>query len=308
MSDADAAPVAIFAYRRPEHLRRAVLSLAANPQAAATDLHVFCDGPKGQGDEADVRAVRELARGFEGFRSVSLVEQERNRGLAESIIAGVTELLEAHDRVIVVEDDLVLSPYFLAFMNQALERYSDEARVASVHGYVFPVRHALPESFFLKGAECWGWATWRRAWRRFNPDAADLLRQIRERGLEHEFDLDGSYAYTAMLENHLRGKVDSWAICWRASCYLADMLTLYPGRSLVQNRGLDGTGTHRDESTAFEVAVATSPVVVNPIPVDPSSAGRAAYVDFFRRLERPSLVRRAWRLAARWARSGNALA
>ena len=118
------APVAVFAYRRPEHLRRAVSSLAANPQAATTDLHVFCDGPKGRRDETDVQAVRALARGIKGFRSLTVVENKFNRGLAESIIAGVTQVVEAQGRVIVVEDDLVLSPHFLAFMNQALDCYA----------------------------------------------------------------------------------------------------------------------------------------------------------------------------------------
>jgi hypothetical protein len=302
------APAALFAYRRPGHLRRAAESLAANPEAAHTDVYVFCDGAKSRRDAGDVQAVRVIARALGGFHSVTVIERNRNLGLAASLIAGVTQVVDAHDRVIVVEDDLVLSPYFLSFMDQALERYADDERVASVHGYIFPVRHPLPETFFLKGAECWGWATWRRAWRRFNPDAADLLRSIRERRLEHEFDLDGAYPYTAHLGYQARGKLDSWAIRWRASCYLANMLTLYPGRALVRNAGFDASGVHCDESAEFEVTLADSPVVVKPIAVEPSGAARAAYVDFFRRLERPGLMRRAWRFAARFARRGHALA
>jgi hypothetical protein len=296
------APVAVFAYRRAEHLRRALASLAANPQAASTDLYVFCDGPKGRSDEAEVRAVRALARGTGGFRSLSVAESAQNRGLAESIIAGVTQVVEAHGRVIVVEDDLVLSPHFLAFMNQALDCYADDARVASVHGYVLPVRHPLPESFFLKGADCWGWATWRRAWRHFNPDAAGLLRQIRERRLEQEFDLDGAHSYTALLEGQSRGRLDSWAIRWHASCYIAEMLTLYPGRSLVGNIGFDSSGAHCETSTTYDVVLADSPVAVHRLPIEPSAAGRAAYVDFYRGLARRGLLSRAWDRATRWMR------
>jgi hypothetical protein len=308
VNKSECAPIAMFAYRRPGHLRRAAESLAANHEAGAADLYIFCDGAKASRDAADVSAARAVARAVRGFRSVTVIERDRNLGLAASLIAGVTQVVEAHGRVIVVEDDLVLSPHFLAFTNQALALYADEERVASVHAYIFPVRQALPETFFLKGAECWGWGTWRRAWRRFNPDGADLLRQIHERRLEHEFDLDGSYRYTAALESQARGKLDSWAIRWRASCYLADMLTLYPGRSLVRNAGLDGTGVHRDDSGEFEVALADTPVAVNRIPLEPSAAGRAAYVDFFRRLRRPGLAGRAWRLAVRLARRGDALA
>jgi hypothetical protein len=301
-------PVALFAYRRPEHLRRAAASLAANAGAAGTKLYVFCDGAKGRADAADVAQVRKVARALSGFRSVTLIERDRNFGLAASVIAGVTQVVEGHGRVIVVEDDLVLSPYFLSFMNDALVRYAEEERVASVHGYIFPVRHALPETFFLRGAECWGWATWRRAWQRFNPDAADLLRTIRERRMEQEFDLDGAYPYTKQLENQAAGRIDSWSIRWRASCYLAGMLTLYPGRSLVRNAGFDRSGVHCDESTEFEVMLADSPVAVQSIAVEPSVAGRAAYADFFRNLERPGLARRAWRFAARLARRRDARA
>lgn len=296
------APVALFAYRRPEHLFRAAASLAANAEAAGTDVVVFCDGAKGRRDAAEVAEVRRVARSLSGFRSVSVVERSRNLGLAGSLIAGVTELVEAQGRAIVVEDDLVLSPHFLAFMNAALERYEPDERVASVHGYVFPVRRALPENFFLRGADCWGWATWRRAWRRFDPDAAALLREVRRQGLPYEFDLDGAYPYTAQLEAQARGKLDSWAIRWRASCYLAGLLTLYPGRALVRNAGFDMSGVHCDDSTEFEVALADTPVAVAEIPVEVSAEARAAYVEFFRSRERPGLVQRAWRVATRLVR------
>ncbi len=296
------APIALFAYRRPEHLARAVASLAANVEAAQTDLFVFCDGAKHAGEQPAVDAVRRLARGIQGFGSVSLIEQPRNLGLAASVIGGVTRVLEEHEGVIVVEDDLVLSPFFLRFMNDALACYAAEPRVATAHAYIFPVRRPLPETFFLKGAECWGWATWRRAWRTFNDDAAGLLREVRKRGLQHEFDMDGAYGYTAMLEAQLRGEVDSWSIRWRASCYLADMLTLYPGRSLVQNRGLDASGTHRDRAPYFDVALSPEPIRVRPIPLEQSPEGRAAYVEFWRSRPRPSLVQRTLAAAARWAR------
>lgn len=298
------APVALFGYKRPEHLARAVASLRANPEAAQSGLFVFCDGTKHAREQPAIDAVRRIARGIKGFRSLSVIEQERNIGLAGSVIAGVTRVLEEHERVIVVEDDLVVSPFFLQFMNEALACYAAEPRVATVHAYIFPVRRPLPETFFLKGAECWGWATWRRAWRTFNDDAAGLLREIRSRGLEREFDMDGAYGYTAMLEAQLRGEVDSWSIRFRASCYLAGMLTLYPGRSLVQNRGLDASGTHRSYSSDFDVELAREPIRVRPIPLEPSAEGRAAYVEFFRSRARPGLLRRALAAAARWARSG----
>ena len=301
------APIALFAYRRAGHLRRAAESLAANPEAAESDLFVFCDGPRSGRDAGAVAAVRETARALEGFRSVRLVERERNLGLAGSLIAGVTEVVQSRGRVVVVEDDLVLSPHFLSFMNQALVRYSDDARVASVHGYVFPVARKLPGNFFLKGAECWGWATWERAWRHFDADGAALLARIHAARLEHEFDFEGAYPYTEQLASQAEGKLDSWAIRWRASCYLAGMLTLYPGESLVQNGGLDGSGVHRDDSNAFDVALARGAMPVLGVPVEPSEEARAAYASFFRALENPGFLHRARRWVVRLARRQRAL-
>jgi hypothetical protein len=220
--------------------------LKANPLAAQSDLFVFSDGPKNADAAAGVAQVRELLKGLTGFRSVTVAERERNFGLAASIISGVTDIVSRHGAVIVLEDDLVTSPHFLRYMNDALELYRDREEVASIHGYIYPVEGALPETFFLRGADCWGWATWKRAWELFEPDGAKLLARLRDGKLTKAFDRDGSYEYTRMLEDQISGRNDSWAVRWYASAFLADRLTLYPGRSLVQNIGMDALGTHCD--------------------------------------------------------------
>jgi hypothetical protein len=274
------APVALFGYRRPEHLRLTVESLRANAQAGATHLTVFCDAARSPEHADAVAAVRAYADAISGFASVTVVKREHNLGLARSIIDGVTRLCEAHGRVIVVEDDLLLSPHFLRYMNDGLALYEGDAGVASIHGYCYPVADPLPETFFLRGADCWGWATWQRAWSRFEPDGARLLSALQARSLTHAFDLDGQYGFTRMLGEQIAGRNDSWAVRWHATCFLEGLLTLYPGRSLVHNLGNDASGTHCGRSSALDQVVATSPVRVERIPTQENATARRAVIRF----------------------------
>ena len=286
------APIVVFAFRRPGHLERTLRALAACPEASASALTVYCDGPRHEGDAAPVRAVRAVARRCTGFLSVDVVESELNRGLAASIVRGVGEQLSVSDRVIVVEDDLVVSPHFLRYMHDGLETYADDPRVASIHGYTYPVAEALPETFFLRGADCWGWATWARAWRHFRADGAALLAELRAQRLTRAFDLDGAYPYTGMLEDQIAGRNNSWAVRWHASCFLRSMLTLYPCRSLVVNIGHDDSGTHSGVSTDFDVELLQRPVDLRRIELAESPQASAAVSAFFRRKLKRNLMRR----------------
>jgi hypothetical protein len=236
------APVVLFAYKRPEHLKRTLYALQKNPGAKQSDLYVFSDAPKTIDDEALVKEVRQILKKITGFKKIKVWEQKKNKGLAASIIDGVTQIVNRHGRVIVLEDDMETSPFFLQYMNKTLDLYKNNPEVASVHGYVFPIKN-LPETFFLKGADCWGWGTWQRAWKNFEPSGKKLLSQLKKQKLTKEFDFNDSYPYTKMLINQIRGLNNSWAIRWYASAFIRDMVTLYPGKSLVKNIGTD-EGTH----------------------------------------------------------------
>jgi hypothetical protein len=166
----DLAPVALFAYRRPDHLGRTIEALLACSGADRTALTVFSDGAKGPADQSLVGEVRAMLARIDGFASVRVIERPANVGLARNVIAGVTQILQESERVIVLEDDMVVSPDFLTYMNDALEMYAEDSRVVSIHGYVYPTQELLPDYFFLRGADCWGWATWRRGWSVFDPD------------------------------------------------------------------------------------------------------------------------------------------
>lgn len=274
--------IALFVYCRPNHTRRTVSALLRNPEAANSDLIVFSDGPRGPGQAMLVRQVRDYIQGVKGFRSLQVHQAPQNLGLSRSIIQGVTHVLTQYERVIVVEDDIVTSPYFLRYMNDALDLYQNDERVISVHGYSLPTRMALPDTFFLRGADCWGWGTWRRGWNLFNPDGQFLLGQLKCKNLISAFDFNGAYSYSDMLEQQITGLNDSWAVRWHASAFLENKLTLHPGRSLVHNIGNDSTGTHSVTTNALDATLSETPINVRCIPLVESSAAKKAYESFFR--------------------------
>lgn len=263
-------PVALFVYNRVEHTQRTVAALQQNTIASETELIVFSDGAKNDSNIHNVEIVRAYIRTIAGFKQVRIVERNKNFGLAENIINGVTQVVEEFGSVIVLEDDLVTSPHFLKYMNDALNCYHDDDQVVSIHGYIYPVKKKMPETFFIKGADCWGWATWKRGWNLFNRNGQELLDKIVLLRKEREFDFDNSYPYVQMLMDQIAGKNNSWAVRWYASAFLADKYTLYPGRTMVNNIGFDGSGTHcgktdekKDTSIETLVKVERVPIVEN---------------------------------------------
>jgi hypothetical protein len=275
-------PIALFVYNRPGHVRQTVETLKKNWLAHESDLFIFSDGPKSSASADAVKQVRDYIKTISGFRSININERVKNLGLANSIIDGVRHLINKFGRVIVLEEDLITAPFFLTYMNEALELYADDERVISIHGYVYPTPHQLPETFFLRGADCWGWATWMRGWELFNRDGQFLLAELKRRKLTHLFDFNGTYPYTEMLEGQVKGNNDSWAVRWYASAFLADKLTLYPGRSLVHNIGNDNSGTHCGTSRSLDAVLSDAPINIKSLKVESSLEARKAFALFFR--------------------------
>lgn len=256
------APVVLFVYKRLHHVMMTVDSLKKNLYAENTDLIIYSDGPREENEAEAVSSVRRFLKKISGFKSIEIKERESNWGLSRSIITGVSEVVDMHRRIIVLEDDMVTSQYFLKFMNEALETYENDDDVISAHGYIFPLGKELPETFFLKDPGCWGWATWKRGWDLFEPDGQKLLEGLRKNKLLKKFDYNKSYPYSQMLIDQINGKNDSWAVRWYASALLKDRLTLYPGRSLVHNTGNDSTGVHSGSTSCYDTFVSNEPVSV----------------------------------------------
>ena len=239
------APIAIFIFNRPDHVAKMLKSLAACPEFAESPLYIFCDGPRWPQEIDQVNSARGAARSVLGNRG-SIVEHRENRGLANSIISGVTELCERYGRAIVLEDDLLVDPSFLRFMNAALDQYERDDRIMQISGHAFyvPEFERRETAVVLPFGTSWGWATWRRAWQRFDPACAGCERLKTDHVLRRRFNLDGAFEYYRMLQRQLQGRSDSWAIRWYWAIFRDDGLVVYPPRSLVVNIGFDGTGTH----------------------------------------------------------------
>lgn len=238
------APIALFAYKRPGHLRRTLEALRRDPLFDRSPVRIYCDGAR---SDADVEAVRETRQVAQTLATplTTVVLRDENLGLRRSIVAGVDELTAAFGTVIVIEDDLTVGPQFLSYMNAALVHYQDQERIFQVSGHMFPVTLADGSGpVFLPFTTTWGWATWRRAWRHFDPQASGYQSLTNDRALRRRFDLNGSYPYFRMLRRQLEGQLDSWGILWYLSVFRCGGITVYPRQSLVANEGFDGSGTH----------------------------------------------------------------
>jgi len=241
----DKTPIALFTYNRPNHTGRALDSLARCHRFDECRSYIYCDGPKSERDKAEVKVSRTVVREWAEKQGAVVIERQENLGLARSIVTGVTDLCREYGRVIVVEDDLVVSPAFLDYMLQALDRYHDDPQVYQLSGYMFPVdSHAMTEAFFLPFITTWGWATWARAWQVFDWHATGAQVRLTDADTRRRFNLDGHYPYATMLEDRLAGRNDSWGVLWWWSVFQRNGLALYPRQSLVINRGFDGSGRH----------------------------------------------------------------
>ncbi len=278
------APIVLFVFKRPEHARRTLESLAKNPEFEESQLYIYCDGARNPSESDQVEETRKIVHNWL-HPNKSIIERECNWGLANSVIDGVTLQCKTHGKVVVVEDDMVVSPYFLRYMNEALIKFQDDDRVISIHGYSFPVGN-LPEAFFIKGASCWGWATWERGWALFEPDGVKLFKQLQNKKLMYRFDVLGSYPYKRMLMDQIKSINDSWAIRWYASALVKDKLSLHPGRSLVYNIGLDGSGQHCDQYDGFNTKLGLSHVDLSDLEVKEDAVALQAWKKFFKSVRR----------------------
>lgn len=282
------APIALFTYNRPDHTQKAVESLLLNAEAKDSELFIFSDGPKNEKAVEGVKKNREYIHEVKklegsGFKKVTLVEREKNCGLANSLIAGITDVINKYGEIIVVEDDLVLSPFFLDFMNKGLDKYREDERIGAISAYIYSDMNNLPDTFFIRHFHCWGWATWSRAWKLLNTDAKDLLRQMRWK--KKEFDVGGfAGAYGNLYCQH-KGLIDSWWVRYYASLFLANKLVLYPGCSLVSNNGCDGSGTHsvKGNENNVQILLASNPIILKDITIEEN---KKCYDEFCRHFSR----------------------
>lgn len=277
------APIALFVYNRPEHTRRTLSYLQKNLLAEESRLYIFSDGPKTDADRAKVEEVRQMVKEVSGFKSVRVITREENLGLANAIISGVTKLVNEYDKLIVFEDDLLSSPYTLQYFNEALNRYAGEERVMHIGAYMYDLPDKnLPETFFYRAATSWGWATWARAWKDFEPDVDKLMQQFDKQKI-NRFAIEGSMNFWKQMQQFKAGKNNSWAIRWYASIFLKGGLTLNPSHSLIHNIGHDGSGVHSNNEKTYQVHIARKAVKQFPAEIRENQQAYQAIKQFLSR-------------------------
>ena len=246
MPPAELAPIVIFCYNRPQHLQQTLEALQRNPLAAQSDLVVFSDGPKETSDADLVLEVRELLSETMAFRSVEINAAPQNKGLAKSVIEGVSQVLETHRNVIVLEDDMLCTPDFLNYMNTALEVYKNRQDIFSITGYTPPI--VLPadyseDVYLAPRASSWGWGTWRDRWQKADWQVADFGEIKNDPTRQEKLNAGGNDLWP-MLVKQQRGVIGSWAIRWILAQMQHSAYGLYPAKSKIRNIGTDGSGTN----------------------------------------------------------------
>jgi hypothetical protein len=245
------APIVLFVYNRPWHTKQTVNALKKNRYASQSDLYIFSDGPKEDQKDSEIKKVREYIQTITGFNSITITERRNNLGLANSTIQGVTEVVNQYDKVIVLEDDLDLSPDFLRFMNASLDHYLNEDQVMQISGHMFNlILETETDAIFLPFTNSIGWATWKRAWDCFDSSMPGYKKLKENKAIRDQFNLDGAYDYFRLLDLQIEGEVESWAIQWYLNVFMNRGMVLYPVSSLIKHIGFGSEATHcRDSDT-----------------------------------------------------------
>ena len=249
------APIILFVYNRPWHTKKTLEALMQNNLADQSTLYIYCDGAKRdakQQDIAKIQEIRKIVKSRKWCKEVCIIEREENIGLANSVIQGVTEVIEKHGSVIVLEDDIITGTSFLKYMNDGFKLHKDEQQVFGVTGYKYPTIKEISEpAYFLPISSSWSYATWLDRWNKVNFNGSSLIQEINKNKLKDKMNF-GGYPFYQMLQNQIKGNIDSWAIRFYASMFLQESYFMYPNKSLVQNIGFDNSGTHCNEEASFK--------------------------------------------------------
>ena len=240
----DLAPIVLFVYNRFDHTKKTIESLQKNKLAEESELFIYSDAPKSTKVKASVIEVRKYIKNIQGFKKITIIEQKDNLGLAKSITTGVTDVVQTHGKVIVLEDDIVTSPYFLSFMNKSLKMYKEEKRIWHISGWNYPTSfNEQNDTYLYRIMDCWGWATWSDRWQYFEKNTEKLINTFTKDDIK-KFNLDGFTDLWRQVKLNKSGRINTWAIYWYASIFLNNGFCLNPVKSLVRNIGHDGTGEH----------------------------------------------------------------
>jgi hypothetical protein len=285
------APIVLFTYDRLWHTQKTIEALKNNELANESELIIYSDGAKNKSVYESVSQVRDYVETVDGFKKVTIISRDKNWGLANSIIEGVSQVIKKYGKVIVLEDDLVTSPFFLKYMNDALEFYKDENEVMHISGYMYPIDNKnLNDTFFIKPDTCWGWATWDRAWKYFKKDTNYYLNIFSKKMIK-DFNLNGSFDHFKQIKANKNGRINTWAIYWYASTYLQNGLSLHPSKSFVSNIGHDGKGVHCVKTSIYDVNLVDNYAITFSNQIKEDKMARALLENYYNSIKVPLITR-----------------
>lgn len=259
------APIVLFTFNRLDHTKKTIEALKQNILAKESELFIFSDGARNSDEEIKVELLRNYLKTIDGFKNVNIVEAQSNNGLAKSVIGGVTDIINKYNKVIVLEDDLITSKYFLAYMNECLEKFENRGDIWSISGYgpKIDIHNEYKDDIYLtRRASSWGWATWKDRWQLVEWEINDYYIFKKDKNMIREFNSSGK-DLAPMLDDQIYGRIDSWAIRWVYSQFKNGMYTVYPVRSLVRNIGNDLSGTHTTNTTHFDVILSNKKILIS---------------------------------------------
>jgi hypothetical protein len=286
------APIVLFVYNRPEHTRKTIEALSNNILASESDLFIYSDAAKDEAAIEKVNAVRSYIKAVSGFKAVTIIEREKNWGLADSIIDGVTGIVNKYGKVIVLEDDIVTSRYFLKFMNGALSYYADESSVWHICGWNCSIDPTgLGDAFFWFTLDCWGWATWKDRWISFEKDADKLIEKFSKKDI-FKFNISNSENIWGQVLANKAGKINTWAVFWYATIFQNKGLCLNPTISFVRNIGFDGSGVNCGKSSFFyNEKLCEQDISFSDIEIKENTLALRRIKKYYKKLKRPFIIR-----------------
>lgn len=285
-------PIVLFVYNRPSHTQQTIEALQKNKLASESELFIYSDAPKFLQDQVKVQEVRDYIHSIGGFKKIIIIERKENWGLADSIIDGVTNIVSQYEKIIVLEDDLVTSPYFLVFMNKALDFYQNKNKVWHISGWNYQINsEGLNDVFLWRAMNCWGWATWADRWKYYEKNVDKLIAKF-DKQMIRSFDLDNSGIFWSQVLNNKKLKINTWAIFWYATIFLKNGFCLNPTITYIHNIGLDGSGIHW-----HDIGVQKKPILnMNSCPNFPESTAESiiaveCIMSYFQSLKKPLYTR-----------------
>ena len=273
-------PIVLFVYNRPNLVAKVIRNLKKNSLSKKSDLYIFSDGAKkNEFDIINVLKVRTYIKKLKGFKKINIIERKRNLGLYENITSGLNFIFKKKKSAIILEDDILVSKYFLEYMNDALKFYQNNNDVGTICGNLPFLNKSLPDTYFLYYQDCWGWATWRRSWKLYSHNSYSLLKNINQNNLKKKFNLDDNYKFSNYLKENIIKK-RSWATNWYASLFIKKKFNLFPGYQMCKNIGFGTMSTNsKMEFDSFDLS--SEKIKIKKIDLQESILGYKELVKFY---------------------------